>query len=202
MNPLVVAPLAIGAAGVAAHSASRLSNSSFGQLLSLGEKNADPTTLENQDDEKKPSSIDSLFASSGELSSMSLNDLGTANDNLLQEIEKALRQLMQEQGINPSSKFEFSINDRGEIEVEGAGTASEALSQAINRNATLSNKIRQAAANRSLMEAAAKHQEFSAAYNQDPHQSIDAYQALFDDQRSEDTHFTFRAAEGLTLDLV
>lgn len=202
MNPFAIAPLAIGAAGIAAHVASTVSESSFGKLLSLGEKTAEPAASTGSDDEQKSSSLDSLFASSGDLNATSAADLSTANQKLVSEIETAIRQLLQDEGINPSSQFQFSINDRGEVEVDGAGSSDDTLAKLINGDSSLANKIRQAAANRNLIEAAAKHQDFSAAYNQDPSKSVDAYQTLLDDKNPRAAQFTFRDAEGLSLDLV
>ncbi|UUO05491.1 hypothetical protein M4951_19180 [Blastopirellula sp. J2-11] len=201
MNPLAMAPLAIGAAGIAAHAASRISGASFGQLLSLGEKSVEPSALVESEDEQKSSALDSLFASSGDLNGASLEDLSATTEKLVDEIEAAIRQLLQSEGINPSSEFQFTINESGEIEVDGAGTADDTLGKLINGDASLAHKIRQAAANRSLIEAAAKHQDFSAAYNQDPGQSVDAYQALFNEEDQRAAQFTFRDAEGLSLDL-
>ncbi|MCC9609588.1 hypothetical protein LOC68_04465 [Blastopirellula sp. JC732] len=201
MNPLVVAPLAIGAAGIAAHTASKISGASFGQLLSLGEKPVAPAAQTEADENQSTSALDSLFASSGQLSGDSVEELSSATDKLVQEIEAAIRQLLNDEGINPSSEFQLTINDRGEIEVDGAGTADDALAKLINGDASLANKIRQAAANRSLLETAAEHQDFSAAAGQESQTSIDAYQALFGEKKDGRPQFTFRTDEGLSLDL-
>ncbi|EAQ77488.1 hypothetical protein [Blastopirellula marina] len=201
MNPLVMAPLAIGAAGIAAHATSRITGASFGQLLSLGEKSSEPSALTESADEQTPSALDSLFASAGDLNGKSLDDLSATTAKLVDEIEAAIRQLLQSEGINPSSEFQFTINESGEVEVDGAGTADDTLAKLINGDASLAHKIRQAAANRSLIESAAKHQDFSTAYNQDPGQSGDAYQALFNEKDQRTAQFTFRDAEGLSLDL-
>lgn len=201
MNPLVVTPLALGAAGLAAHTASKISSASFGQLLSLGDKSADVADPSQESAADDPGALDALFASSGQLDG-SFDQLSASTESLVKEIEAAIRQLLQDEGINPSSQFQWTINNQGEIEVDGAGTANEELARLINSDAGLANKIRQAAANRSLLDAAADHQDFSAAYDQYAQQSIDAYQSLFQDNKPAGRpQFTFRTDSGLTLDL-
>ncbi|TWT30863.1 hypothetical protein [Blastopirellula retiformator] len=201
MNPLVLTPLALGAAGIAAQAASKISSANFGQLLSLGDKSADVADQSDESAANDASALDALFASSGQLDG-SLDQLSASTESLVKEIETAIRQLLQDEGINPSSQFQWTINEQGEIEVDGAGTADDEIARLINGDAALANKIRQAAANRSLLEAAADHQDFSAAYDQNAQQSIDAYQSLFQGNTPAGRpQFTFRADSGLTLDL-
>ncbi|PQO45000.1 hypothetical protein [Blastopirellula marina] len=199
MNPLTIAPLAIGTAGIAAYAASKLSGATFGQILSLGEKPVDTDAVAAA--ESDSSALDSLFAASGQLSGTSVDELSASTDQLVGEIEAAIRQLLDDQGINPGAEFQLTINQQGEVAVDGAGASNDKLAELINADDALANKIRQAAANRSLLAAAAEHQDFSAAFNQDQQHSIDAYQSLFEQKEQGSPLFTFRADEGLSLDL-
>lgn len=201
MNPLVLAPLAIGTAGIAAYSASKISGATFGKILSLGEKPVDAETADAVASDSEASTLDSLFASSGQLGGPSLDALSSTTDKLVSEIEAALRQLLQDEGVNPGATFQLTVNDHGEVAVDGAGASNDKLASLINGDPALANKIRQAAANRSLLETAAQHQDFSAAFNQDPQASSEAYQTLFAGAGKGTPQFTFRTDEGLTLDL-
>lgn len=139
--------------------------------------------------EAKSSLISSLFPNAGE-GPISLSDIEEALSDATSSVEKRLRSLYGELGIPYSSRMEMSVGYDGKILVSGDGPEADRLAETINADDELANTIRGMSANASLLEAAKKGMEFSAAYAEDPRAAVERYGYLLEDDYGYDVTFS------------
>ncbi|MDH5524658.1 MAG: hypothetical protein OEY01_11795 [Desulfobulbaceae bacterium] len=129
----------------------------------------------------------SLIASrlqSPENGSDSISSIEDDLSNLTSFVENKIQSLYHELGIPSSSRMNVHSGADGTILVDGKSPLSDKLAAAINADDTLSNAIRGVSSMASVLEAIKKHQEFAAAYDQNPVAAVERFGYLLENGHS------------------
>lgn len=123
--------------------------------------------------------------------------IGSINQDFMDAtsfVEKRLRLLYQKNGISSNSQMDIAVGGDGKIIVNGKSPEADKLAREINNDEELSNGIRGMSMMASALEAIKRHQEFVAAYENDPSAAIDRYGYLLED--GHNYHASFSVIDG------
>ncbi len=150
-----------------------------------GSENKPATDIVTISDESRLLSVSGSFPTS-------IEELEQSLANTTAFVEKRLKSLYQQLGIDSGSKMDFSVGYDGKIQVNGESPDAKRLAEAINEDEELSNSIRRMSADAGLLEAFKQAQEFNEAYEKDPVAALQRYGFLFEDGRECNVSFSMQ----------
>jgi len=145
----------------------------------------------NISDQGKFSLISSRLHPAGN-KSVSVQSIAENFRDLSSHVEDSLRALSRQLGIPSSSRMQITVGGDGHIIVNGESPHADRLAAKINGNDELANEIRGMSAMASILEAIKKHQEFAAAYDQNPVAAVERFGYLLEDGHEYHASFTMQ----------
>lgn len=200
MNPALLYPAAIGAAGVMAGATRHAAGAagSFAQALNVAAEGASggqeaSSRLKAQQalagrvaSAEGPHGLESLYrALAGRAprypgEPIHLEDMRSHAQERLADLGREVRDRVDAAGLDASQPIRIQIGVDGRVVVAGDHPDREAIEKLLNADPELANQLRQIAAAFDMLRAADEHQEFAAAYAQDPARAVAQFSHLFD----------------------
>jgi len=116
---------------------------------------------------------------------VSIDEIRFATEQQLSDWHQKVSDLLEGAGIDLAEPVALRIDSNGGILVSGDHPQKEAIEQFFVQQPELANDVRQLSAQLSLIAAAEAHQEFAAAYEEDPVAAVERWLARQDSDLAE-----------------